>query len=285
MSVAFGGHTEVGGYGIHDPIDPADLRIYVSDFVTVRQAVDPCFCSLDTDHASELLLKLCEEDEDFNPNRMMALWCHTHPGDSVTPSGVDWETFAGHAGSDWAGMIILGRDGRLGAHIRQRGALGGSVKEVHVSVDWEHMDECATPIDPEAWKDEYVENVWPSAKDSHPDFRRARPAGMVDMYDRATGGRSGFGARDRRMIELTPDGVLDDPRQNQLHFFSDAWRTDDEEELREIREGWAGERGHDDPEGPGVAWWDEEEEEEHGEGEEDGRLDDRSPAAPAKGTA
>jgi hypothetical protein len=173
MANAMGGHTEVGGYGVHRLLGEHGTVIYVDEFVTVRQAVTPAFCSLDPDAANEAVVARCVADDAFNPNRFLACWCHTHPGFSVTPSSIDWATFADHDSADWAGMIICDRKGNLGAHVRWRTAFGSRIKEVKVSVDWEGTALGAGGLDPAAWAAEYEANIWPSAKRFHPDHRVA----------------------------------------------------------------------------------------------------------------
>jgi hypothetical protein len=143
----------------------------------------------------------------------MACWCHTHPGASVTPSGIDWDTFAGHDSADWAAMIILGKDGRIGAHVRMKHAMGTAIKEVTATVAWEDMatPEVASRIDPAAWAAEYEANIWPSARRFHPDLRP--PSWGDDVFWGGwTAGRVGSGANAGRLIELPfgHDGNDDD---------------------------------------------------------------------------
>jgi hypothetical protein len=184
MCHAKGGHTEVGGYGVHELVGRWNNVIYVREFVTARQRVDPGFCSLDTDHANELVTERCLADERFNPNQLLACWCHTHPGDSITPSSIDWNTFDEHDTADWAAMIILGKRGQLGAHIRQRGALSPAIKEVSVAVDWATLDRpgVAALLRPDDWAAEYARNVWPSAQQHHPDHRQKGTHDFRDRY-------------------------------------------------------------------------------------------------------
>jgi proteasome lid subunit RPN8/RPN11 len=216
MCTARGGHTEVGGYGVHEITGKYRNIIYIKDFLTVRQDVSPAFCSLDADHANELVVALCMADENFNPNQLLACWCHTHPGFSVTPSGTDWNTFADHNAADWAGMIILGKDGQLGAHIRQRGPLYDAIKSIKATVDWESMatPQVAAMITPEAWEEEYMQNIWPSARYYHPEFRQVVRAAFGNG-----GGHPGLhqyeDPRGPRMIEMPAADPTDFPLAQQ----------------------------------------------------------------------
>jgi hypothetical protein len=144
--------------------------IYIYKFMTVRQDVTPTFCSLDVNHANELLMQLCSADEHFNPNHLLACWCHTHPGFSVTPSAVDWNTFDDIDSPDWAAMIILNKKLEMGAHVRQRGPLYSPVRKVDVSVDWERLPDCLDEIRRDDWEAEYMTNVWPSAQRHQPGY-------------------------------------------------------------------------------------------------------------------
>jgi hypothetical protein len=180
MCHAHGGHTEVGGYGVHELRGDWDNVIYIREFVTVRQQVDPAFCSLDPAHANELVVERCMADPDFNPNQLLACWCHTHPSGSVTPSGTDWSTFDEHGAADWAAMIILGTGGQLGAHIRQRGSLSPSIKSVDITVNWGAFGDgdVIARIRPQEWEEEYLRNVWPSSQNHHPDHRQTYTFGL-----------------------------------------------------------------------------------------------------------
>jgi hypothetical protein len=168
MCHAHGAHTEVGGYGVHR-MAPGNV-IYIYKFMTVRQDVTPTFCSLDVNHANELLMQLCSADEHFNPNHLLACWCHTHPGFSITPSAVDWNTFDDIDSPDWAAMIILNKKLEMGAHVRQRGPLYSPVRKVDVSVDWERLPDCLDEIRRDDWEAEYMTNVWPSAQRHQPGY-------------------------------------------------------------------------------------------------------------------
>lgn len=251
MCHARGGHTEVGGYGVHEIVGRFNNVIYIKDFVTVRQKVDPAFCSLDPDHANRLMVEMCTADEHFNPNQLLACWCHTHPGTSVTPSGTDWDTFADHNAADWAAMIILGKDGSLGAHIRQKGVMWEPVKAIVVDVDWENMGspDVAARITPRAWEEEYVRNIWPSARDYHPDFRRARSRVVTYRDPGPRGPRQvelPFLCRrddDRGLVPIrigargdiliADDGRPDDEREQQLDLAQRVKNKEDEiEDLR-----------------------------------------------------
>ena len=81
--------------------------------------------------------------------RFARIWCHTHPGSSVTPSGTDEETFARcFGGCDWAVMFILGRTGNTYARLSFSTGPGGQIL-VPVGVDWLHLPR---------WLEELTEN-------------------------------------------------------------------------------------------------------------------------------
>ena len=124
------GPTEVGGFGIARAADP----LYLEDFVTVRQlatAVSVRFL----DEAVADFFDRCV-DAGLDPQRFSRVWCHTHPGDSVTPSGTDEETFARSFGAcDWSLMFILGRTGKTYARLAFPAGPRGEVL-VPTAVDW-----------------------------------------------------------------------------------------------------------------------------------------------------
>jgi proteasome lid subunit RPN8/RPN11 len=238
MCHAYDGYTEVGGYGIHDRVGTHKTIIRIRDFVTVRQLVNPVFCSLDPGHANELMVEMCMADENFNPNQLIACWCHTHPGFSVTPSGTDWDTFAEHDLADWAAMIILDKDGDIGAHIRQRGALRSHVSKIEAKVDWAGMasPDVASKIRPEEWEREYLANIWPSAQEHHPKHRKATVTTGVLYRDRnglvrqgQTYGYYGYGADQPQNVQQGSLPLAGD--------HDDDWRDDDRRIIQQYLSG------------------------------------------------
>src|SRR6185369_6578875 len=75
------GPTEIGGFGIAAAAD----CLYVEDFVTVRQRVSPFSVRFDDAAVADFFDR--SVDQGLAPARCGRLWCHTHPGSSVTPSG------------------------------------------------------------------------------------------------------------------------------------------------------------------------------------------------------
>ena len=123
------GDTEIGGFGVSADDDP----LYVEDFVTVRQHVSAVTVRFE-DAAVADFFDRCV-DAGLAPGRFARIWCHTHPGDSVTPSDTDEETFARTFGScDWSLMFILGRTGRTYARLAFAAGPGGAF-EIPVAVD------------------------------------------------------------------------------------------------------------------------------------------------------
>jgi hypothetical protein len=147
------GETEIGGFAIADPADP----LYVVDFVTVKQQAD--WASIKFDDAAVADFFDRQVDLGRKPEQFARLWCHTHPGDSATPSSVDEECFARVFGKcDWALMFVLGRTGKTYARLRFNVGPGGH-GEIPVEVDWSRP---FVGTDHAAWLAEYEANVKPN---------------------------------------------------------------------------------------------------------------------------
>jgi proteasome lid subunit RPN8/RPN11 len=152
------GSTEVGGFGIAAEED----LLYIEDFATVRQQVSPMTVRFFDDAVADFFDQCV--DAGLQPKRFSRVWLHTHPGDSVTPSSTDEETFARVFGNcDWALMFILGRTGnthaRLAFHTEPYGQF-----LLPVTVDWEawpNLVETSTALADlaEQWQKEFVDNV------------------------------------------------------------------------------------------------------------------------------
>jgi hypothetical protein len=163
MATAQGGRTEVGGFGVHTLRTRGDKRtLYVTEFVTVAQTVSPARCTFDPDAVNDLTTARCLADASFNPNQLLAVWCHTHPDFGVSPSGIDWATFADHDGADYAAMVILNKKGETSGHIRFNTPFGPAIYEVPVTVDYEATAESAAGFDPAAWAAEFQANLAPA---------------------------------------------------------------------------------------------------------------------------
>ncbi|HKQ50412.1 MAG TPA: hypothetical protein VJZ71_20225 [Phycisphaerae bacterium] len=153
------GETEIGGFGITPSCD----LLYVDEFVTVRQQTSVVSVAFDDDAVADFF-----EDQVMagrKPEQFMRCWCHTHPGDSPTPSCTDEETFARVFGpSDWAIMFILAKGGQTYARLRFNTGPGGHLL-IPVTVDYSQP---FAGSDHAAWEDEYHAHIWPllSAKGS-----------------------------------------------------------------------------------------------------------------------
>ena len=155
------GPTEVGGFGISD----ADDLLYVEDFVTVRQQVSPAYVRFENEAVADYF-DACI-DRGIPVSRFARLWMHTHPGESVTPSATDEDTFADSFGRcDWAVMFILARTGRTYARLSFRAGPGGQI-ELPTAVDWSDWPNSLLgqsgklEAQVEKWQQEYTAHVQP----------------------------------------------------------------------------------------------------------------------------
>jgi proteasome lid subunit RPN8/RPN11 len=99
------GNTEVAGFGVSKKDNP----LYIEDFITIKQKATTASVEFDdeaiADYMEDMVLK------NYQPNQFMRVWCHTHPGNSASPSGTDIETFNRVFGEcNWAIMFILAKD-------------------------------------------------------------------------------------------------------------------------------------------------------------------------------
>jgi hypothetical protein len=161
------GDTEIGGFGLSSEQN----LLYIEDFVTVRQRVTPFTVQFD-DEAMADFFDQCV-DQGLRPEQFSRIWCHTHPGASVTPSSIDEETFARCFGRcDWSLMFILGRTARTYARLAFAAGPGGQIA-LPTHVDWSVWPEFtkATRIDHEleAWRKEHAANI------------HIRPASLGDL--------------------------------------------------------------------------------------------------------
>lgn len=124
------GNTEVGGFGIAS----ANNLLYVEDFVTVEQQATSVSVRF-VDEAVADFFDRCV-DAGLPPQHFGRIWCHTHPGTSVTPSSTDEETFARSFGRcDWSVLFILGRTGNTYARLSFAAGPGGQLL-LPTAVDW-----------------------------------------------------------------------------------------------------------------------------------------------------
>ena len=144
------GETEIGGFGVAD----SDDLLLVREFATVKQkafAIGVCF---DDGAVADLFEDLV--DSGRKPEEFARIWCHTHPGNSATPSPTDEETFSRvFGGCDWAVMFILAREGQTYCRLRFNVGPSGEL-EIPVEVDYTRR---FLASDHEAWEREYQANV------------------------------------------------------------------------------------------------------------------------------
>ena len=147
------GQTEIGGFGIA----PAEDLLYVEELVTVDQEVSVATVSFDDEAVANFF-----EDQvalGRKPEQFARIWCHTHPGESPTPSLTDVETFERvFGGCDWAVMFIVGRTGKTHAELRFNIGPGGQMLiPVEVSFDRPFV-----ASDEAAWGAEFKANIHPT---------------------------------------------------------------------------------------------------------------------------
>jgi hypothetical protein len=153
------GPTEIGGFGISSAAD----YLYVEDFITVRQRVTQVSVRFEDDAIADFFDR--SVDQNLDPSRFARLWCHTHPGSSVMPSGTDEATFARSFGvCAWSVMFILGRTGLTYARLVFSAGPGAAI-DMPVAVDWSAWPRelASNPggLDrhTQAWHEEYRANI------------------------------------------------------------------------------------------------------------------------------
>jgi len=148
--------VEVGGFGI----TRADDLLFVEEFVTVQQDVTGASIQFHDDAVADFFD--AQVDVGQKPEQFGRVWCHTHPGESPTPSMTDEETFARvFGGCQWAIMFVLGRTGKTHARLRFNVGPGGE-GVVPVEVDYSRPFGAS---DHEAWEAEYRVNILPAEWD------------------------------------------------------------------------------------------------------------------------
>ena len=136
-----------------------DDLLYVKEFVTIKQDTTIVTISLDdeavADHFDE------QVDMGRKPEQFFRIWCHTHPGDSPTPSGTDESTFQRVFGMcDWGVMFVLAEGGKTYARLRFNVGPGGQVM-IPVVADYSQPFDKS---DPDSWEAEYQKNIRTDAK-------------------------------------------------------------------------------------------------------------------------
>lgn len=108
--------TEIGFFGVAD--DPKDL-FHITRLMMPKQECTSVTVAFDDDDINTKCCALYEEG--LEPNQVLRHWIHTHPGNSATPSGTDWETLKDRFGDvDWCTMLILAKGGDFSAHLREK---------------------------------------------------------------------------------------------------------------------------------------------------------------------
>lgn len=141
------GVTEIGGFGI-------SMRrnlLCVTEFRLIRQRSTPVSVAFDDAAVADYFDE--QVDRGRVPEQFARIWCHTHPGHSPYPSGVDEETFARCFGNaDWAIMFILAESGATYARLRFAAGPGGEIElpiDVHYGYEFPGSDFYA-------WNAEYL---------------------------------------------------------------------------------------------------------------------------------
>ena len=113
------GRSEVGGYAVTAKNDP----LHVIDFFLVDQDSNAAFCKFSDIGVSDFNMDMAmglKGYADYTGDNYLAIWVHTHPGDSAHPSGTDFNTFSSPSftGRAWAVMFILSRGGQVSSRLR-----------------------------------------------------------------------------------------------------------------------------------------------------------------------
>ena len=146
------GETEIGGFGVA----AQDDLLRVEEFVTVKQATIAVSVAFDDAAVAEFFD--AQVDAGRRPEQFGRIWCHSHPGDSPTPSSIDEDTFDRvFGGCQWAVMFILARGGDTYARLRFNVGPGGSML---IPVEVEYRLPFAAS-DHSAWLAEYEQNIHP----------------------------------------------------------------------------------------------------------------------------
>jgi hypothetical protein len=144
------GETEISGFGITAPDD----LLYVTDFITIKQDTTVASISLDDEAVADFFET--QVDTGRKPQEFFRIWCHTHPGNSPTPSSTDEETFQRVFGRcEWAVMFIMARDGRTYTRLRFNTGPGGQVL-IPVQIDYSRV---FGQTDRYLWEAEYKANI------------------------------------------------------------------------------------------------------------------------------
>jgi len=144
------GDTEVAGYATTATNDP----LLVTDFRLVKQKCTGASFELDPDDLVDDVE--CTLDAGLAPWQTHNILCHTHPGNSASPSGMDEENFKNaFTAPDWAIMFIIAEGGEIYCRLKFNIGPGGT-KNLKVSVDFGQEFKGS---EHELWEREYQEKV------------------------------------------------------------------------------------------------------------------------------
>lgn len=130
------GKHEIAAMGVSSPTDP----MLVEDIKVLPQQCSQAFVRFDDIPYSDYMLDCV--DAGIPIDRVLRIWIHTHPGDSATPSGTDWETFREKFGRyPWAVMFILAKGGNVSCRFRTTQCGFSMEKDLKVQVDYTYPDD------------------------------------------------------------------------------------------------------------------------------------------------
>lgn len=155
------GDTEVSFFAVSRRDDPG----LVIDVRMPYQTGSMAYTEFDEERLANFFEDMV--DAGLHPEEFGRIWCHTHPGQSASPSGKDEDTFKEEFGAtNWAIMFILGKgsNAQTTCRIKYRNhpelehVLGTHVsKELDVEVDLEADCPAINQDARELWKQEYEE--------------------------------------------------------------------------------------------------------------------------------
>lgn len=131
LTIRDSGDTEVGAYGVTSEKDP----LLVIGLVLPKQTVS--VTSVDVDGDDLLDLTEAMDKLGYSADRWSRVWCHTHPGNSATPSSVD-EAYFKELDQEWSAMVILAENDETYCRFSwcpKSGAVASAV--VDIEIDYE----------------------------------------------------------------------------------------------------------------------------------------------------
>ena len=145
--------VEVSGMGRICPDALKEGKILVVSIEMLDQENTGVYTEM-TDEAMSTYYDKCFNDG-LKIDEFGCVWLHTHPGDSVIPSGTDWTTFGKTFGRHpWALMLILGKGGDMSAHLKSN--FPTIMAEAEVLVGWTNWP---STVSPAQWAKQYDEHV------------------------------------------------------------------------------------------------------------------------------